>query len=400
MKSDKRIPFFLITRHLVRCNKWTLLLIVFLMAIAFINLVFINSLFNGVIESNNEQLINTKTGNIMIVPTRGQDFIGNADETVRKVERARGVKDAAPETELKSSLEFNLAKGDYTTTAIDPVQEERVTTVSRKMSEGSYLKPGDREGIIIGQEVAGQENKKTQPLSFGHVRVGDTLTVVVGNDRLDFKVRGVFDTKFSGTDDRAFITREGLERIAPRTGGMATDIIVKIRKTGNEQVVIGQLKALGVEGIYFTWQQAAGRLASVTDSFVTINALLTVVGYFIAAVTIFIIMYVDITHKRQEIGILRAVGVKSYLIGTTFVLQTIVYSFLGVALGTAMYFGIIFPYFQAYPFRIPIGDVTLSVSPADFVTRSLAVVLVAILSGLIPAIIGLRTKILDAILGR
>jgi len=117
-------------------------------------------------------------------------------------------------------------------------------------------------------------------------------------------------------------------------------------------------------------------------------------------VTIFIIMYVDITHKRQEIGILRAVGVKSYLIGTTFVLQTIVYSFLGVALGTAMYFGIIFPYFQAYPFSIPIGDVTLSVSPADFVSRGLSVIFVGILSGLIPAIIGLRTKILDAILGR
>lgn len=68
MKSDKRIPFFLITRHLARCNKWKLLLIVFLLSIAFINLVFINSLFNGVIASNNEQIINTKTGNIMIVP--------------------------------------------------------------------------------------------------------------------------------------------------------------------------------------------------------------------------------------------------------------------------------------------------------------------------------------------
>ena len=400
MKSDKRIPFFLITRHLARCNKWTLLLIVFLLSIAFINLVFINSLFNGVIESNNEQIINTKTGNIMVVPPRGRDFIENSGDVVGKVEQAMGVKDAAPETELKSGLEFKGSKGDYATTAIDPAQEKRVTTVSRKMTEGSYLKPGDREGIIIGKEVAGEENGKTQPLSFGRVRVGDTLTVVKGDNRHEFKVRGVFNTKFSGTDDRAFITREALERIAPGSGGKATDIVVKTRETGDEQAVIRQLKALGVEGMYFTWQQAAGKLASVTDSFVTINALLTVVGYFIAAVTIFIIMYVDITHKRQEIGILRAVGVKSYLIGTTFVLQTIVYSFLGVALGTAMYFGIIFPYFQAYPFSIPIGDVTLSVSPADFVSRGLSVIFVGILSGLIPAIIGLRTKILDAILGR
>ena len=155
-----------------------------------------------------------------------------------------------------------------------------------------------------------------------------------------------------------------------------------------------------MQGTFFTWQQAAEGLKTLTDSFVTINALLTVVGFFIAAVTIFIIIYVDITHRRQEIGILRAVGVKSSLVVSTYVLQGAIYSFGGVLLGTALYFGIIFPYFRAYPFKIPIGDVTLSVSPGDFVFRALTVVGVAVLSALIPAIIATRKSILDDILGR
>lgn len=81
-------------------------------------------------------------------------------------------------------------------------------------------------------------------------------------------------------------------------------------------------------------------------------------------------------------------------------LQGAIYSFGGVLLGTALYFGIIFPYFRAYPFQIPIGDVTLSVSPGDFVFRALTVVGVAVLSSLIPAIIATRKSILDDILGR
>ena len=141
-------------------------------------------------------------------------------------------------------------------------------------------------------------------------------------------------------------------------------------------------------------------MQSITKSFVTINALLTVVGFIIAAVTIFIIIYVDITHRRQEIGILRALGIKSYLITSTYILQSTVYSLFGVALGTALFFGILVPYFQARPFSLPLGDVTLFISPADFASRAVAVVVVAILSGLIPAVIATRKNLLDDIMGR
>jgi putative ABC transport system permease protein len=117
-------------------------------------------------------------------------------------------------------------------------------------------------------------------------------------------------------------------------------------------------------------------------------------------VTIFIIIYVDISHRRQEIGILRAVGVKGYLITWTYVLQAGVYSFCGVAVGTALFFGIIVPYFHIHPFRLPIGDVNLAIVPVDYVWRSLSVIFVGMLSGLIPALIITRQKVLDAILGR
>jgi putative ABC transport system permease protein len=400
MKSDKRIPVFLILRHLRRANKWTLALIIVLLAIAFINLIFINSLFNGVIESNNNQIIAFRTGNIDLTPAAGQEFIDDAGRVVNKIEKVKGVRAAAPETEVTGSLDFKGTRGDYSVTAIDPNSERRVTEVAKKMVKGSYLDPQDRAGIIVGSELAGEKDNGAKHLAFSGVRVGDKLTLAVGSRRQDFTVRGIFRTKSNQADDRTFITQAALQSIAPELSGRASNIIIKTSKTGKETEMVARLKAAGVSGTFVTWQEVAESLKTLTDSFVTINALLTVVGFFIAAVTIFIIIYVDITHRRQEIGILRAVGVKSNLVVSTYVMQGAVYTFLGVVLGTALYFGCIYPYFRAYPFKIPIGDVTLAINPGDFVFRALTVVAVGVLSALIPAIIATRKGILDDILGR
>lgn len=400
MKSERKIPFFLIMRHLRRSNKWTLLLIIFLMSIAFINLIFINSLFQGVIEADNRQIIETTNGNISVAPPEGSEFISNPDEVVGKIEQVKGVEAASPRLNLPATLEVDNARENLEVWGIDPGSESRVTNISTRMTSGSYLSPSDLSAVVIGKEVAAVGEGEEKGKAPDGIRVGDRLNLTIGNSRNGFTVKGIFRTKFERADGRVFITRSSLERIAPELKGKASEILIKTDTTGNEDEVVQRLKAAGIAGRFTTWQQAAKLVKSLTDSFVTINALLTVVGFFIAAVTIFIIMYVDISHKRLEIGVLRALGVKSYLIGATFIFQTIVYSFCGVALGTALFFGAIVPYFIVHPFSIPIGDVTLAVIPADFVSRAFAVVFVGTLSGLIPAVISLRKKILDEILGR
>jgi ABC-type antimicrobial peptide transport system permease subunit len=66
-------------------------------------------------------------------------------------------------------------------------------------------------------------------------------------------------------------------------------------------------------------------------------------------------------------------------------------------LGAVLYFAVIIPYFQVYPFKIPMADVSLAVDGTDFVLRIIAVVAVSLLSGLIPAILATRKNILDEI---
>ena len=399
MKNEFKIPFFLLGRFMRGSNKWTLSLVIFLLAIAYINLIFVNSLFQGVSSASNQQVINTSTGNIVITPVEGQEFISNAEATVSRAEQADEVNAAAAETEVPASLRYQVIDANFPVIAIDPEQESRVTNISQKMIQGSYLKAGDTDQIIIGRQVTGAQG--AQNLStFEGIQVGDKISLVVSGIPHEFTLKGIFYSKFLEADNRTFVTRQALDGLLPDLHDKASNIIVRIAKTGTEQTVIGQLRDRGITGTFNTWEAMAGQLTTVVDSFITINALLTTVGFLIAAVTIFIIIYVDISHRRQEIGILRAIGIKGYLIRTTYVFQSLVYTVLGVAVGAAVFFAVLVPYFWVHPFVLPLGDVTLAILVDDLIGRGFGVLLLGIASGLIPSIIVTRAKILDEIAGR
>ncbi|MDD5566804.1 MAG: hypothetical protein PHH01_01275 [Patescibacteria group bacterium] len=400
MTQETKIPFFLVWRYLKRSNKWTFLLIVFLMAIAFINLVFITSLFAGIIESANNQIIDTYTGHLAMSPAEGEKVIPNVAEAINKIESTDRVKAASAQIFLPANISFNNRSGSWPVVAIDPEAERRVTNVANKMTSGSYLDVTDTDQIIIGRQIAGGEGVEMDAFSFKGAKIGDQVKLTLDGLTKNFTIKGIFYTKFIDTDQRAFITQAALDSITPNYQGIATNIVVRLDEKGDEQEVIDQLRAKGLNLSFYTWKEVAGLMATVTDSFLFINALMTSVAILIAAVTIFIVIYIDISSKRQQIGVLRAIGIKSYLIRSTYVIQTAVYSVFGVLLGLAILFGALVPYFNAHPFELPIGDATLAVSTVDLIFRAELIIWVALGSGLIPAFLITRVKILDAIFNR
>jgi len=397
-RYETRIPFFLMWKYLLRGNKWTLFLIIFLMAIAFINLVFVASLFNGIIRGTEDQIINTYTGHFMITPKTGSDYIENVSTVIEKILTLPEVKGVAPEMQVSGSLEYNKIKGTWPILAIDPDKEKTVTNVSEKMISGEYLNEDDTDKIIIGRQISGGEGVENDAFSFKEAKVGEKVLLNLGQLEKEFTIKGIFYTKFINTDERAFITEKAWQALSP-SDNKATAILVRLSEKDGQEA-IEKIKALGIDENFITWEDASGLMQSVTGSFLSINFLLTLVGELIAAITIFIVIYIDITAKRKQIGILRAIGIKPYLIRVSYVIQISIYSVAGVLLGTALFFGILVPYFNHFPFSLPIGDARLIVNPADYIIRLETIILVAIGAGLIPAFMVTRMKILDAIWGR
>jgi putative ABC transport system permease protein len=185
--------------------------------------------------------------------------------------------------------------------------------------------------------------------------------------------------------------------MSPAAHDRATTIIVRADRTGREGAVIESLRRSGVVGTFGTWEDNAGIMKPVTKSFASINLLLSFVGLLIAAVTIFIVIYIDVMNRRQQIGILRALGIKSWIVRATYMLKSAAYATSGLAIGLALFFAVLVPFFVAHPFSLPICDAVLVVDARDLLVRAAALLAVAVVSGLIPAVLATRMGIVDAI---
>lgn len=395
-----KIPFFLVIRYLKHGNKWTLSLIIVLMSIAFINLVFVTSLFNGIIESSNNQVINTYTGHIMMMPLEGEESISSRDSVMERILATDGVVSATPQIFVPGRISYKKISGNWQIIAVDPSLERKVTNIHENMISGSFLEDDDPDQVIIGRQIAGGEEIEMNAVSFKGAKVGEKVTLSLHGIEKEFTIKGIFYTKFIDTDLRVFVPRKAIEKMIPHYKKICSNISIRIMHTGDERMVISSLEEKITEGVFNTWKDVAGFMDSITESFGVINTLMTMVGMMIAAVTIFIVIYVDISSKRQEIGVLRAIGIKPYLIRMSFVLQSIVYSCMGVILGGLFLMFVIVPYMEVHPFELPIGDAVLSVSQADFIFRATLIVVVGTISGFIPAFVITRQKLLDSIFNR
>jgi putative ABC transport system permease protein len=401
MKYQLRLPFYLTWQYIRRGKKWAIALTLVLLAAAFINLLFVSSLFNGIIEGSDNQVKNTISGNIYITPKDGQDYITNTNEALAKIKNTQGVVSASAQTQVPGRLKYDGITSTFQILAINSQAFKTTTTIADSMIEGSYLSPGDTDKIIIGKQIAGGEDVANNAFSFKGAKAGDKVTLITDKGVKIFTIKGIFDTKFISSDLRSFITEEAYKTINPtiNTNNSST-IIIKTDNNYSESEMIDKILALKTDGNVYAWREAAGLMKSVSDSFVSINVIVSFVGVLIAAVTVFIVIYIDILNKRRQIGILRAIGIRPYIIVSSYVILSAVYAIGGVLLGTIIFYLGLIPYFDAHPFKLPITDATLVIEFPDFIARMEAIIWVSIISGLIPSIIITKTKMLDAILGR
>lgn len=96
MFEDQRVSTFLAGRALRRGNKGTLLLTVMIIALVFVNLVFLPSIVQGVVVSFNRQSIDYNYGNLDLEPREGQFYIAHVAALKSRLEHIPGVVAAAP----------------------------------------------------------------------------------------------------------------------------------------------------------------------------------------------------------------------------------------------------------------------------------------------------------------
>jgi len=402
MIKSLRVATFLALKSIIKGNVGVIVLTIFMLILVTMNLLFVPGLINGANVSMNSILVRTYSGDIIIGPEGDKTVINHVGDLITRIESIDGVVAASARNDINAYIEFEDNRVSRVVTAIDPAREKEVFEVSRSLIEGKYLDTRDRDQILLGIQVAGadREDIELYSSSLRHVHAGDKVVVTYSNGlEKQYTVKGIFDTGFIQTDLQAFVTELEFNSVMPNMYDKASSIRVKLEEGADPQRVIERIASMGNNLEFQTWEETAGLVESMTESFILINQILNVVNYLVAGITVFIVTYVDVVNRRRQIGIQRAIGIKSHSITVSYLIRALFYAIVGLIIGILFFKYVVIPVEARHPFEFPFGPAYLITQPSYTARMAFILLVVSLTAAFIPVWRVMRIKILDAIWG-
>ncbi len=398
LKVAALLAFTSVTKGNFRIALLTMLILI----LVALNLVFVPGLLDGLAWGANDKLINTYSSDLLIEPEGASHYIANVDQLMTEIEQINGVESATARNYLGAEIDFEGKYLSASVFGVHPDTEKTVFTIADYMIEGSYLSADDTDSVLLGVQIAGADRPDLElyARSLQHIHAGDKVSVTYTNGvQKDYKVKGIFYTEFIQTDLQAFVSEKEFQTVAPLLANNASAIYIKTTDGADTKDIIDQILNTRSGINVTTWEDHAGLVHSMTASFKIIEIIMDVVNLLVAGITIFIVTYIDVAHRKRQIGIQRAIGITPAAITLSYVIRAIFYAIVALSLAMLIYKVGIIPLEAHYPFHFPFGDVYLRMIPFVLVRTALMLFVVSIISALLPVYGVMRTKIINAIWG-
>jgi ABC-type lipoprotein release transport system permease subunit len=386
------------------------------MMLTFLNLVFVSGVLVGLIEGATKLVREYYSGDVLVKELSTEDYIIDSDGLIQTANGIYGVealtsryigdgiiqagyRDRRNPYEPIDSTGLRFA-------GIDPEVEDEVMDISRFMMEGEFLEEGDNNYILMGSNLI-RENlsiPEAERYTVSGVKVGDKVRIIVGDVSKEYTVKGIIGGKIEALSLKVFMTKEEAEDILNRKQKGLNEIAINIdySKTTPEEVV-AKLKASGFDekAQISTWQDSLGTFfEDITNTFSLLGNMIGSIALVVAAITTFIVIFINALTRRRYIGIMKGIGVDKLTIELAYVWQSVFYAVIGSSIGVFITFFILKPYFDANPIDFPFSDGILAVSVEGTVVRLLLLFATTIIAGYLPARMITKENTLNAILGR
>ncbi len=373
-------------------------------------LLWLNGLISGVVADSLANSIRLRTGHVQIraasfqedkLSLQAKDLLANPDALVAQAKALPEVKAAAPVlmasailNTLDQSIGLQLLGVDTTSPLYDPVRSGVVA--------GNWLAPDDREGILIGRDLAN---------SLG-VSVGQNVSLaLVDSDGKPgegtFTIRGLFSTGIPSYDQSAVFMPLDKAQAFTGTSGHASLIMILLNNQDDTDKVAAALRAPDVSVV--TWSDLNKVFVDTMQTAMSFYVILDGIVILIVAVIIVNTLLMSVFERFREMGILAALGMKGGHIRQMFLLEGMTLGLAGIVVGIVL--GAAGVAYLATT-GIPIGDKMAAVAGSNFalsatmygrfdassfIGLSLATLIVVLLASLYPAWYAARLEPVDAL---
>ncbi|MFO7885959.1 MAG: FtsX-like permease family protein [Desulfobacteraceae bacterium] len=223
--------------------------------------------------------------------------------------------------------------------AIDPLKEKHMSFIGSPLFKGEYLKPGDKQGVLLGYALM---NK----LDTG---IGKKLIIMTRNKRgkivsKAFRIKGVFKAEMEAIEkDFVFITMAAADNFLNMNHAVS-EISIKL---AHEKKMIPLTKALKQQFSsrnleIETWKELLPMLnayVSIFNGFMYIwyMVVFTAMGFGIVNTSLMAVF-----ERVREFGLLRALGMKPVRVIGSVISESIIILGIGIAAGNLFGFISIF----------------------------------------------------------
>lgn len=394
-------------RDLLR-NRRRSLLTMLAVALGLALLIVLNGYIAGVLEDSLQNSIRLQTGHIQLraqsyteekVSLQWQDLLDQPEDLATRASALPAVQAAAPVLWATGMLNtIDEASGvrvygiDTTSALYTPIQNGIIA--------GAYLAADDRNGILIGQNLANS-------LGVG-IDQKVSLTIVDADGAPIegiFTVRGLFSTGIPSYDDSALFMPLDKAQAFTRTERHASAIMMLLHQQVDADAVAATLATPGITAL--TWRDLNAILLQTMATGMSFYIILDAIVMLIVAVLIANTLLMAVFERIREMGILAALGMKGSQIRTMFLLEAMILGLVGIAVGLGI--GCAGVAYLATA-GIPVGDMGKAADgialgtvlyarfvPGTFAALSGATLIVILLASLYPAWFAARLEPVDAL---
>lgn len=348
------------------------------------------SVANG-FETNLINSILETSGHITVMSMADHE-ITNPEHIAKLIAKVPGVKAVAPSINVQGMIESEKEQtfAGCNIRGVDPARELLVNSVGAHMVDGKFAFGGPNE-IILGKDLARQLKASVgKPLR---------MTIPDGN-KFPLTVAGIFKTGVSDFDAQMVLIPIPL---AQKAFGFMESVSHMTVRCNDPAEAVGVAKAIRKDTAYdaLSWLETNRVLLEAIALERRVMFVVICLTLVVAAFGISNILTMMVLEKYKDIGILRALGMKSSQITKIFLMQGLFIGVIGTILGCLGGYGL-GSLLQVLPINLPmeiyyVDKVPVQFNPRDFGAIAALACTVSLLASYFPARKAMRIQPVEAI---
>jgi putative ABC transport system permease protein len=298
--------------------------------------VFTMAFMQGAVDARIESATKTELAHLQV---HAPDFlvnndialkIDNADEILGNILALDSVVAASKRLIAEPFIMAAHGTGGGKLIGVVPGQEKKVTDISEKIVDGAYLEHDSRmPPVVIGEKLANRLRLK--------VGTRINMQMVDRNGDLSIKgyrVSGIYRTTNTGYDEsNLFVNFEDLQAQLGMDENTAHEIAVLLENGNEATAVKASIQKIAGNYIVQTWKELSPEMSLLTDSMDQYMYIFILIILLALCFGIINTMLMAVLERVKEIGMLMAVGMNKRRIFFMIVLESVLLTITGGALG-------------------------------------------------------------------